>query len=68
MDNILESLKTLLTTFLVRWILKIGGTVLATAGISESSLYEVIGGIVMIVIGMVWSWFSHQKALNTPVK
>lgn len=68
MEDILTTLKTLLTTFLVRWILKIGGTVLASAGISESSLYEVIGGIVMILFGMILSWFSHQKALNTPVK
>ena len=57
-----ETIKTLLTTFLVRWILKIGGTVLATAGISEASLTEIIGGIVMIVIGMVISWLSHQNA------
>lgn len=67
MEDFLNSLKGFVLPFVVRWILKIGGTYLATIGISENSVYEVVGGIVAVLIGLVISLFNHKKAIKTPV-
>lgn len=68
MDNFLKSLQTLLTTFLTRWLLKIAGTFFVTIGFESGKVEEIVGGLVAIVIGMVVSWISHKKALETEVK
>lgn len=70
MENFLSALKTFLTTFLLRWVLKIGGTFLATIGLQSDKVEEIIGGIVAVVIGMLVSWISNKKALaaDPPLK
>ena len=64
----LDELKNFITGFAFRWILKVGGTYLATIGIQSSTVEEIVGGIVAILFGVIVSLFQTKKALNTPVK
>lgn len=68
MEQLLDSLKQFLTTFLTRWLLKIGGTFFATIGFESGKVEEIVAGLVAILIGMVISWVSHQNALKTEVQ
>ena len=64
MEDFLNSLKGFIVPFLVRWVLKIGGTYLATIGISDGSVEEIVGGIVAVLIGLIISLFNHKKAVE----
>lgn len=64
MEEILNSLKGFVVPIIVRWILKVAGTVLVTVGISENSVYEIVFGLVTFIIGIIISLFNHKKAIN----
>lgn len=64
--QLLESLKGFITGILFRWIMKIGGTWLATIGLESGKVEELIGGIVMVLIGLVVSLIQQKKAVFTP--
>lgn len=64
----LNQLKEFITGFIVRWALKIGGTYLATIGIEQGTVEQIIGGIVAILVGIAVSLFQTKKALDTPAK
>lgn len=61
-----NAVKGFLVGFIVRWLLMIGGTVFASAGITEDKLVEMIGGILAIVISLIITLFQHKKAVNQP--
>lgn len=61
-----NAVKGFLVGFIVRWLLMIGGTVFASAGVTEDKLVEMIGGILAIVISLIITLFQHKKAVNQP--
>jgi len=62
-----NTIKNFLVAKLVQWILKVGAGVLGTLGISNGSLEEIIGAIVSLVLGIVYSLLTHKKlALTDP--
>lgn len=64
----LDSVKGQLVTFIVRWIMKVGSGVLGAHGISEGSVTEIVGALIMLLIGVVMSFFGQKKAINTDPK
>ncbi len=70
--TMLDTIKNFLTGFITRWILKIGGTFLLSAGFSEAELTtkltEIISGLLAIVIGIIISLVQHKTALETDLK
>lgn len=60
----LDELKNFITGFVVRWVLKIGGTYFVTIGIEQDLVTNIIGGVVAIIFGIVISLFQTKKALN----
>lgn len=69
MDFLLQlwnSSKGFVIGFVVRWLLVIGGTVFANAGISEDKLTELVGGVLAILVSIVISLLQHKKAVETP--
>jgi hypothetical protein len=63
----LDQIKQFIVGFIVRWILKIGGAWLATIGIQQGTIEEIVGGLIAIIIGIIISLFQTKKALETPV-
>ncbi len=49
-------------TSLLRTLLKIGGTYAASKGLGDNSGWEEIGGAVVLIAGVVWSWRHHSDA------
>ena len=71
-STMLDTIKNFLTGFITRWILKIGGTFLLSAGFSEAELTtkltEIISGFLAIGIGIIISLVQHKTALETDLK
>ena len=67
-ENIMwKTLKHFLVAKLVQLILKVGAGVLATLGISNNSIEEIIGAIVALILGIIYSLVTHKKlALTDP--
>ena len=62
-----QTVKNFIVAKLVQWILKVGSGVLLTLGISNDSLTEIIGAIVSLLLGIIYSLFTHKKiALTDP--
>lgn len=59
-----QSLENFIVPFLVRNILKIGGTFLAYAGWSESDVTFIVAGIVAMIFGFIMS-LIRDKILKT---
>ncbi len=55
-----------ITNILVRLVLKVGGGVLLTLGVTSSTLTPIIAGVVTILIGAVASWFNNKKLAAQP--
>jgi|GEM_PF-3201254 len=70
--TMLDTIQNFIVGMIFRWIMKIGGTFLVSAGFSSADLTqkltEIIGGFVAIGIGIVVSLFQHKKALETDLK
>ena len=62
MPELLEMLKGYFIPILVRWVAKIGGTWLVTAGWGEDDLRMIIGGVLSIIIGIIVSLVNHKSA------
>lgn len=60
-----QTVKSSIIGFLVRWVLKIGAGALATIGISEGSITEIVTALVMLIIGVVISLIQHKKIAYT---
>jgi len=60
-----NAVKNFIIGFVVRWLLMIGGTLFANAGISEAQLTEVVGGVLMILVSIAITLWQHRKALKT---
>ncbi|MBE0538396.1 MAG: hypothetical protein IH620_01685 [Ignavibacterium sp.] len=63
----IDQIKEFIIGFIVRWVLKIGGAYFITIGIEQSTIEQIIGGLVAIVIGIIISLFQTKKALDKPV-
>jgi len=62
-----NTIKSFLIAKIVQWLLKVGAGVLLTLGISQNSLEEIVGGIVSLLIGIIYSLLTHKKiALTNP--
>jgi len=62
-----DAIKKFIVEKIFQWIMKIGGTWILAAGVSENSVYEIIAGIVSILISMIWSLLQTGKiALTDP--
>lgn len=62
-----NTIKDFLVAKLIQWILKVGAGVLATLGISNGSIEEIIGAVVSLLLGIVYSLLTHKKiALTDP--
>ena len=59
-----ENIKDYIVGILLRWVLKIGGTWLASIGVSEGDIASIIGGIVAVIVGVIISLFQQKKAVN----
>jgi hypothetical protein len=57
----MDTLKAVLSNAIVIWILGIGGSVLATLGVSATSVTEIVTG----VVGVVLAWIGHAIGLKT---
>lgn len=66
LNDFLAQIKTFLTGFILRWVLKIGGAYFATIGVETGTIEEIVGGLVAIIVGVVISLFQHNKAVKTP--
>ena len=59
--------KPYLTGMVTRWLLKVGGSVLAYSGWDENQTLVFVGGLLSIIAGMLISLFQNKKAvLATP--
>jgi len=62
-----NTIKSFLVAKIVQWLLKVGAGVLLTLGISQNSLEEIVGAIVSLLIGIIYSLLTHKKvALTNP--
>ncbi|MBS3945627.1 MAG: hypothetical protein KGZ42_09030 [Melioribacter sp.] len=62
-----KTIKDFVVAKLIQWILKVGAGVLATQGISNNSVEEIIGAIVALILGIIYSLVTHKKlALTDP--
>jgi hypothetical protein len=61
----MEQFKTVVL-LLLRWSLKFYGGFLAVNGVSEEAFVEVIGGLLMALIGVIISLVTKKKDLATP--
>lgn len=62
-----NTIKDFLVAKLVQWVLKVGAGVLVTLGISNNSVEEIIGAVVSLILGIVYSLLTHKKiALTDP--
>jgi hypothetical protein len=62
-----KTIKDFVVAKLIQWILKVGAGVLATLGISNNSVEEIIGAIVALILGIIYSLVTHKKlALTDP--
>lgn len=62
-----QTVKKFLVQKLVQWILKIGGGFLLSIGISQNSVEEIIGALISILLGVLYSLITHKKiALADP--
>jgi len=62
-----NTIKSFLVAKIIQWLLKVGSGVLLTLGISQNSLEEIIGAIVSLLIGIIYSLLTHKKiALTDP--
>jgi len=50
--------------FIVRWLLVIGGTIFADAGVTEEDIYKIVGGVLAVVVSLVISLLQHKKAVE----
>lgn len=69
MDVILglwNAAKGFIIGFVVRWLLVIGGTIFADAGVSEEDLVKIVGGVLAILVSLVISLIQHKKAVDQP--
>lgn len=51
---------------MLRMLLKVGGGVLVTKGLTDQSGAEALAAGVLVLVGMVWSRIHQKKLLNTP--
>jgi hypothetical protein len=64
-----NTIKKFLVAKIVQWILKVGSGVLLTLGITQNSVEEIVGAIVSLLIGILYSLFTHKKvALTDPTE
>lgn len=64
-----NTIKKFLVAKIVQWILKVGSGVLLTLGVSQNSVEEIVGGIVSLLIAILYSLFTHKKvALTDPTE
>lgn len=64
-----NTIKKFLVAKIVQWILKVGSGVLLTLGITQNSVEEIVGAIVSLLIGILYSLFTHKKvALTNPTE
>jgi hypothetical protein len=64
-----NTIKKFLVAKIVQWILKVGSGVLLTLGITQNSIEEIVGAIVSLFIGILYSLFTHKKvALTDPTE
>ncbi len=66
-SKMLDAIKKIITKKLVQWLLGIAGTYFASVGINQSSIEEIVGGVVALVLAIVWSLITTGKiALTDP--
>lgn len=62
-----NTIKKFIVEKLVQWLLKIAGGFFLSIGISQNSVEEIIGAIVSILLGIIYSLVTHKKvALSDP--
>jgi len=63
---LLEKVIPFVAKFLVRWLLKIAGSIFGYLGISEGKLEEIIIAALCWIVGIIWSLVVDKKSLKTP--
>jgi hypothetical protein len=66
MGDLLEYVKKFLSSWLVLYILKIGGSVFGTIGLTEADVTKIVVGIVALIFGFIGQKLQVNTALNTP--
>lgn len=63
-------LTKIFTTIIARLILKVGGGVLLTLGLTTGEVTEIVGALVAIIGGVIASWYNSKKliAVEPPTK
>jgi hypothetical protein len=64
----MAEIKSYISGFMVRWLLKIGGGFFLSIGIDDNSLTLIVSSIVSIILGLIISLVQHTKALNAEVE
>jgi len=63
-----NTIKNFLVAKIVQWLLKVGSGVLLTLGITQNSIEEIVGAIVSLLLGIIYSLITHKKVALTDPK
>jgi len=63
-----QSIKNFIVAKIVQWILKFGAGVLVALGISNSTVEEIVAGLVSLIAGIIYSLITHKKIAFTDPK
>lgn len=61
-----ESAKPYAVNFVVRWLLKVASGPLLLTGWTEDNIALFVGGILSLVVGIIFSLIQNKKVLFTP--
>lgn len=65
--KMLDTIKNFIVKYLFQWLLGIGGGTFAALNISEGAILEILSGVVMAIIGIIWNLITTGKmALTNP--
>lgn len=51
---------------LIRTLFKVGGGIAVTKGYGDSNGWEEIGGAVLTIVGVIWSFWNHAAPAPVP--
>lgn len=60
-----QTIKNYLVAKIVQWILKFGAGILVALGISNSTLEEIVAGVISLIAGIIYSLITHKKIAFT---
>jgi hypothetical protein len=59
-DFLLQKVVPFLTKYVVRWSIKFVGSVLVYLGYTQTQYEEVVSGLVLFVVGILWTLFTDK--------